>query len=91
MVREFQDVPWDRLEREDLPPRLRPLIAKKDPAGLLAALDAMPSLDSELLVVRGQLRAGADRCDEALGDVERARDLPADLERAADRVHARCD
>lgn len=66
---EFQRVDWDSLETQTLPAHFQPIINARDRRGLLAALDELPLQKRPgLLVVRGELRAGASRCTDAMAD-----------------------
>ncbi len=66
---EFQRVDWDSLETQTLPAHFQPIINARDRRGLLAALDELPLQKRPgLLVVRGELRAGASRCSDAMID-----------------------
>jgi hypothetical protein len=65
---EFQQVDWPELEAHDeLPAYVRAIIDRRDPRALLAALDAI-DVEGEIRIVRGELRAGAARCTDAVTD-----------------------
>jgi hypothetical protein len=69
-IAEFQQPDWEWLqENDELPAYVRSIIAQRDRRALLAALDRMP-IDRELLLVRGELRAGDARCLDAIADFD---------------------
>ncbi len=70
-IREFQRIDWQRWSARALPAAVAEMVRIKDSKGLLAALDNMPlrTRGSELLVLRGRLRAQAHRCMDARADL----------------------
>lgn len=69
-IAEFQQVDWRRLEESDeLPAYVQSIVSKRDRRALLAALDRL-DLDRELRLIRGELRAGEDRCSDAVADFD---------------------
>lgn len=69
-IREMLRVDWPRWKNRDLPRAVARMIQARDPVGLLAALDDLPLTPSEpnLLMLRGQLRVQARRCEDARTD-----------------------
>lgn len=81
---EFTRVDWKRLERHDeLPAYVQSIVARRDPNALLAALDQL-DVAPELRLIRGELRAGAARCAEAVRDFDAILD-----DTAAGALHVR--
>jgi hypothetical protein len=70
-IREFRRIDWQRWSNRALPAAVAEMVRLKDSKGLLAALDAMPlrHRGSDLLILRGRLRAQADRCVDARADL----------------------
>jgi hypothetical protein len=67
---DFQQIDWEWLEgNRALPAYVRSIITRRDPRALLAALDHL-QVDRELRLLRGELRAGASRCPDAIADFD---------------------
>lgn len=78
---------WQALEGESLPAAIQAIVAERDPSALLAALDPMALEAPALLLARGELRAAADRCPEAIADFTRVLSAdPADARALAGRA-----
>lgn len=75
---EFRHIDWQRWQGQALPQAVAELVRHKDTKGLLAALDALPlrSDGSPLLMLRGQLRAQAQRCEDARADLVALGEVP---------------
>lgn len=60
-IREFLRVDWARWEARELPAAVARMVQRRDPIGLLAALEQLPSeAEPELLRLRKDLRAQVD-------------------------------